>query len=145
MVKARKESVVSKLPQRFTAHPRNAEIVRYLHGSSPSAHSDVTSEMILAAKGLRDVHSYSPDPRNYSYEVLHNSDSVVFCVAVGQSTLLLRIPPDARPQSLQPIAKPYPPLGPEWVAVPAFEPDIPLADWRKTLRKSVAVALSSAV
>ncbi len=134
-----------KLPQRFTAHPRNAEIVRYLHATSPSAHSDVTSEMILAAKGLRDVHSYSPDPRNYSYEVLHTSDSVIFCVAVGQSTLLLRIPPDTRPKELGLHGKPFEPLGPEWIAVPAFQPDIPLAEWRRILNKFAKVALSSTV
>ncbi len=140
-----KEPRSLKLPQRFTAHPKNAEIVRYLHETSPSAHSDVTSEMILAAKGLRDVHSYSPDPRNYSYEVLHTSDSVIFCAAVGQSTLLFRIPPDKRPAELALHGKPFPPLGPEWVAVPAFQPDIPLPDWRKTLSKSATTALRSVV
>lgn len=140
-----KGNVSTKLPQRFTAHPKNAEIVRFLHETSPSAHSDVTSEMILAAKGLRDVHSYAPNPRAYSYEVLHTSDSVIFCVSVGQSTLLCRIPPDKKPQGLEPYAVPFPPLGPEWIALRAFQPDIPLAEWRKTLRKTVALALESAV
>lgn len=140
-----KETRSLKLPQRFTAHPKNAEIVRFLHETSPSAHSDVSSEMIQAAQGLRGVHSYSPDPRNYSYEVLHTSDSVIFCVSVGQSALLCRIPPDKMPQGLEPFAKPFPPLGPEWIAVSVFQPEIPLAEWRKSLSKLVKRALSSAV
>ena len=145
MGRSRKVAAPNKLPQRFTAHPRNAEIVGYLLDQFPSAHSDVTSEMILAAQGLRDVHSYAPDPRTYSFEVLHTTDSVIFVVAVGQSTLLLRIPPEKRTAMLNLHGKPFPLLGSEWLAVPAFQPDILPAEWRKSLSRIIKGAFSSAV
>jgi hypothetical protein len=100
--------------------------------------------MVAAAKALRGVHSYAPAPGSYSYELLHTDDSVIFCVAVGQSTLLFRIPPDRRPSTVDLHDKPFPQLGSEWIAVPAFQPEIPLAEWRKTIRNLMKAAFNSA-
>lgn len=136
---------MKKLPTLLLKNPANAEIVRYLQEQTPSAHSDVASEMFLAAKELRDIHSFAPDPSSYSYELLHTSHGVVFAVSAGQSTILLRRPADRLPSTFEAHGKPFPPLGPAWVALPAFQPGIPLADWRKTLRTLMKAAAGSAL
>lgn len=133
-----------RLPSHLLIEPQNAELIRYLEETSPSAHSDVTSEMVLAAGGLRDVHSSAPDPRAYSYEVLHTTDGVIFCAAIGQSTLLFRIPERLRRPDLRGVGAPFPGLGPDWIAVPAFAVDVPLAQWRQRLKELCRLALTSA-
>lgn len=136
---------MKKLPTLLLKNPANEEIVRYLKEKTPSAHGDLSSEMILAAQGLRGVHSFAPAPAAYSYELLHTDEGVIFAVSVGQSTLLVRFPDAKRSRELRRHAAAFPPLGPEWAAVPAFQPDIPLAVWRaflsRTLKQTFRLAI----
>jgi hypothetical protein len=101
--------------------------------------------MIIAAEGLRDVHSFAPDPSSYSYELLYTTDGVIFAAAIGQSTLLVRILAVQRDPELSRRGAAFPPLGPEWVALPAFQSEIPLAEWRAFLSRTLKQALRSAV
>lgn len=133
------------LPPLLLRHPANAEIVRFLQEQTPSAHGDLTSEMVLAAQGLRGVHSFAPMPATYSYELLHTDDGVIFAVAVGRSTLLLRIPSITPGSDLERYGAAFPPLGPEWVALSAFQPQISLAEWRAFLSRTLKQALRSVV
>jgi hypothetical protein len=101
--------------------------------------------MVLAAEGLRGVHSFAPNPATYSYELLHTDEGVIFSVSVGQSTILVRLPSVKPSAELKRYSAAFPPLGSEWVALPAFQSGIPLAEWRSFLSRTLKQALRSAV
>jgi hypothetical protein len=122
------------LKTRFN-RPENGEVIRYLETHHPSAHSDVASELLDAAKGLPHLHWYCPDKWSYAYVFLHTPSGIIYGLAVGMRTLLFRLPQEGIPTALSEGGELCKELGPEWVSFCPFHPDIPRARMQAQMRR----------
>ncbi len=131
------------LAQRFP-HPANARVIRYLQREEPwSAHGDLADELFLAARDLPGVSRYCPDPDAYAYWMLSTSNGVIFALAVGMSSLQLRLP-EASAAAAKDGAARSADLGLDWLSFEVFGSDMPrararLAQW---MRRAHALASS---
>lgn len=123
--------------------PENEGVLRYIEAHQFSAHSDVASELIDAANGLRGVRWYCPDAARYAFVVLHTTRNVIFGLAYGMSGIALRVRGTdvARVHSLG--GAPHADLGDEWVDVELYASGMSLAENRMRLAGLVSIALNA--
>jgi len=127
--------------------PQNRLVLDYLVRNHPSAHSDVVTEMLLAAEGIADKGGkdwFCPDPQQFAYCLLHTSGGVVFALAVGMSTLAFRLPEELREEALAEGAQAFPELGEEWLSFYPFDPETPTEVIRKRLARFCRAAYEHA-
>lgn len=113
--------------------PQNREAIAYLRSRSPSAHSDLAEELIIAGKSMPKYSMYCPNGAACSYLFLHTRSHVIYAVAVGMSTLLLRMPKGQRaaPKSWKSQDAN---IGKEWLPFNPFNPDISPEAMRENLQ-----------
>jgi hypothetical protein len=129
------------LPERFRIE-FNADVVRFLAASEPSAHSDVASELDLAVGGLPGAKTYCPNVASYAWVAACARGTRIFAVAYGMSALALRVGAIGREDALAEGAEPD--IGPDWVRFRPFQPDEPLAITRERMRRFASIAFSEA-
>jgi hypothetical protein len=120
--------------------PVNRSVVEFIERANPSAHSDVASALIDAAKGLRDVRHYCPDSARYAYVVLHTGDHVIFGLAYGMNALALRVGADDVERGVADRGWADAELGEGWVRFDPFAVDEPTKVTRDRLRRWCARA-----
>ena len=124
--------------------PANAAIVRHLAQASPSAHSDVADELQRALQGAPRTTFVCPDPAAYAWLAAATPARVVFAVACGSSSILVRLPPDradeARGDGLAARAE----VGSGWYELDPFRGGTTLAEARERSRRWCAVARAAA-
>ncbi len=110
------------LPDRLSI-PRNESVARFLDRAQPSAHSDVATELTLAADGLPGAAAYCPDPQRYAYLVLHDERGTIFGLAYGMRGLALRIGADALDEASREGAEAEAEIGRGWAVFDPFRVD----------------------
>lgn len=120
---------------------RNRLVLRHVEGLS--AHSDVAGALALALRRLGDVQRFCPDPQAYRYE-LASTRGVVFAVALGMDTVVLRLDERLEARALASGATPCPECGPGWVAFTLFRSDWPRVDLEFWARTAYAAARAAA-
>ena len=124
----------TELLSRFN-RPANRQVVDYLVRHHPSAHSDVTTEMLLAAEDIADKGVFCPDPQRFAYCLLHTPEGVIFALATGMSSLAFLLPADAIDEALAEGAQAWPELGKRWVSFYPFDPEVPTETMRERLQR----------
>ena len=109
----------SILESKFS-HPANSTIVRFIEEKQPSAHSDVTEEMLIALKNIPLAHSYCPDRERFSYELLYTDAGIIFALALGQAGILFKIPDSLIESAIADGARKYAPLDSNWLLFDPF-------------------------
>ena len=97
----------------------NDSVLSFLVERSPSAHSDLVSELSLAAQSAPDSHLYCPDKANYAFFAVHRSDYTIVALALGMRQIVFRLPEVLVPEALRDGGTLFTEIGPEWVS---FEP-----------------------
>jgi len=101
----------------------NAAVLR--HVESLSAHSDSVDVLTRAVKPLGDVQLFCPDWQSYRY-VVASTDNIIFALAVGMSTIAIRLDPAMKERALETGAEAYPACGDDWVSILPHRSD---SDW----------------
>lgn len=129
------------IPQSFLI-PWNAEVTAWIaRRPDLSAHDDVASFLTDAARGLRDVRSYCPNPRAYAWVALHLASGRIFALACGQSAVLLRLPTERVAAALAAGATAQPEIGADWVQFRAWDmAPTAAAAWCKIAHDAAAAA-----
>lgn len=127
----------------FSKHSANREILAFIAAHPMlSAHSDVTSELALAADGLAHAQEYCPDYASYRYVVLHNDAGVIFALAYGMRGFALRLPAKCHAEARHDGAEGDGLLygqtredapGGDWLVFNAFPPELSLKESRAIL------------
>lgn len=133
---------VSELQRRFDS-ARNAEALRFLAQKHPSAHSDLSEELMKSAAGLPRVSSYCPDAQSYAYVVLHTENKLIFAMALGMKDLVFKLPETQIPQARLEGGEPWPDIGPGWVGFDPFAVPTDMPGTRAKLHRWCRVALAS--
>jgi len=131
------------LPDRLNV-PRNGSVARYLDRAQPSAHSDVASELRLAAEGLPGIAAHCPDPRRYAYVVLHDERGTIFALAFGMRGLALRVGVDAIEEAIAEGAEANPGIGEGWAVFDPFRAEERTEVTRARLKRWCARAFRGA-
>src|SRR5688572_4775669 len=84
---------VSELERRFF-NAQNAETLSFLAKESPSAHSDLTEELVKSAEGLPDLNWFCPDVHSYAYVLVHTEQNAIFGIALGMKGIVFKLPED---------------------------------------------------
>ena len=121
-----------ELTARFS-DPRNKDVIRFLCHSHPSAHDGACEELLLSARGLRGVSSYSPDPQSYAYVALHTEANVIFALAIGMSGLIFRLSPHDRHEAQKAGGTPFTEIGDAWMLIAPYRQELTLAESRGIL------------
>ena len=103
--------------------PWNADVMAFLERARPSAHSDVASELSLAARGLPGVRAFCPAPAGYAWVALHTPEGRVFGLAYGMKALALRLGPHDAVAALRDRGERAEEIGPGWIVFDPFLPD----------------------
>jgi hypothetical protein len=120
----------------------NASIIRFLDEVSPSAHSDVASELINAVRNFDGASWYCPDIPKYAFVVVHTSENVIFGIAYGMTAYAIRIDQIDIEAALAEGAKRLPELGNDWVHFNPFDVNVSLDVSRQKLRKWTSKAFA---
>ena len=129
----------TELKRRFSRQ-ENAGIIQFLEREHPSAHSDIASELTLAAKGFRHSRWYCPDVNRYAYVLLHTDSGVIYGLAFGMNALAFRLPQQEVSKALAEGGEAFPDVGNEWVCFYPFKLDLPLDMARSRMRHWCEVA-----
>lgn len=121
----------------------NAETLRYLRQTNPSAHSDVAEELVRAGAGVTGVRSYCPDPSRYAFAVLYLGDLTIIGLAFGMSGLAFRLPQARLAEALRDGDAVADELEPAWVRFQPWNNHETLGRSRQRLARWCAVAASS--
>ena len=121
----------------------NAAIMSFLCERSPSAHSDLASELRLASQDAPDSHLYCPDKANYAFFVVYRSDRTIVALALGMRQIVFRLPKLLIPNALQDGVIPFTDIGPEWVSFTLNSNNEPIVESRRRLGRWCRQALLS--
>lgn len=107
---------------------RNTDVLAFLEAHSPSAHSDLSGEMMDVARATcGDFVAYSPSFGQCKYVVLITARTV-FALAESMREVYYRLAPEARALALRSGGTPVDRVGPEWVAFEVFSASRPKPD-----------------
>jgi len=99
---------------------------------SGGGHSDLTEELYVATRGF-DVALWSPGKASeYPPALLPGATGRIAAIAVGMGPLLFRLPDDRLGEALA-IGELHG-LGPNWVAIDPFDPEVSRATRRAEVR-----------
>ena len=127
------------LPERLdVAH--NESVARFIERVRPSAHSDVATELALAAEELPGIGTHCPDPARYAYVVLHDGAGRIFALAFGMRGFALRVGADAMDEAIADGAEADPGIGEGWVVFDPFRVDERTGAARARLKRWTARA-----
>jgi hypothetical protein len=129
----------AELKRRFDL-PAIKDVIRYLETTHPSAHSDVTTELGVAAGGLPGVESYCPNASAYAYDLLHTAEGVVFALAVGMKALVFRLPTASLDAARAEGGEQRSGLAAGWVCFDPFRADQPRELCRGRMRRRARLA-----
>jgi hypothetical protein len=118
----------------------NREVVEYLMRASPSAHSDVASELEQACAAVEGVRTWCPDAAHYAYVLAVDSRDHIIGLAAGMGDVVFRVGRDQRSAALSEGGREYPGLGEDWVCFDPFPVDESLEALRKRLGTWCAIA-----
>ena len=104
-----------ELRQRFN-QPENELLLRYLEKHSPHAHSDLGILILETRNRFEGVGVYGPNITACSYLFAHTQAGVAFALAVGMTSLVLRLP-ERHPETV-----PFEKIGPGWCEFNPFDP-----------------------
>jgi hypothetical protein len=124
--------------------PENADVLAYLERTRPSAHSDVASELSLAARGLPAAREFCPDPAAYAWVVLHTPGGRIFGLASGMRELALRLGGHEAVAALRERGERAEEVGPGWIAFDPFVADERTEITRARLRRYCRAAFEAA-
>lgn len=124
--------------------PANAEVLAWLRREDPSAHSDVASELLDAARGLGPVRSFCPDPAGYKWVALADERNRIFALAFGMSAVAFRVGAEGEERALAEGAVEAPELGEGWVRFTAYRPEERREEGRARLRRWCRAAREAA-
>lgn len=129
------------IPQSFLI-PWNVEITTWIaRRPDQSAHDDVASALADAARGLRDVRSFCPNPRAYAWVALHLGNGRIFALACGQSALLFRLPAERAAEAAAAGGVAQPEIGAGWFEFRAWDlGPAAAAAWCKLAHDAAAAA-----
>jgi len=131
------------LPERLNV-AQNESVARFIERARPSAHSDVATELTLAAEGLPGVGAYCPDPACYAYVVLHDVAGGIFALAFGMRGLALRVGVGAIEEAIAEGAETEPGIGEGWAVFDPFRVDERTEATRARLKRWTARAFRGA-
>ena len=72
--------------------PENGDVIEFIRATNPSAHSDVGTRLMDAAKSLDGSAAYCPSWGSCAYVVLHTAGLRIFAIAYGMRGLSFRLP-----------------------------------------------------
>lgn len=124
--------------------PANAAVVEFLERGSPSAHTDVASELDLAVRGLPGTRTVCPDPAGGAWVAASTSKLRIFALAHGMSALCVDVGAGDLEAALADRAAPAPELGPGWVRFDPFDAEEPQAKMRARLHRWCMIAFQRA-
>jgi len=101
--------------------PANEPVIDFIRRASPFAHSDVGNKLIELGKVTTGAQIYCPSYRSCAYVVLHTEAQMIFAIALGQRQLVFRLPPDALAAGVEQGGQVYAAIGPDWLAIDAFQ------------------------
>lgn len=111
----------------------NKDVLGFLGERSPSAHSDLVSELMLAAQNAPDSRLYCPDKLNYAFFAVHRPDHTIVALALGMRQIVFRLPELLATRAIQEGGIPFSDIGPGWVAFSLSSNDEPIAKTRRRL------------
>lgn len=124
--------------------PENRDVLAFIRGHDPSAHSDVADALVTAAVDLPGVRSYCPDAHAYAYVALHTTAWRVFGLAFGQTGLVFRLPENVHGDAFADRGTLDADIGREWVAFQPFPVDERTQVTRARLRRWCKTAFEHA-
>ena len=125
--------------------PWNDAVLAYLGREAPSAHSDVASELSLAAAGIPGARAYCPDPARYAWVLLYTPEGRVFGLAAGMDLVAFRLGPHEAVAALREGAERAERIGPGWIGFRAFVAAEPTAETRARLARWCRAAFDGAL
>ncbi len=124
--------------------PYNAGVLAFIAREQPSAHDDVATALIDAAKGLPNARRYCPDPPAYAYVALHTAAWRMFGLAIGMSTVAFRLPSDLEQEATTDGGTPLPDPGPGWFAFQPWDVALPKSATDERVRRWCRAAYEAA-
>lgn len=111
----------SELRRRFLK-PGNADVIGYLSRHHPSAHSDLTDELFLAADPDGTEKSYCPDGPSYAYVLLYTGIDIIYAIAIGMKQIAFRLPTSSISAARLDGGEGDPQIGSHWITFRIFQP-----------------------
>lgn len=119
----------------------NASVLAWL--ADKSAHDEVASALLAAARSLGDVLTYCPDPKQFRY-VVTATRGIIFGVATGMNAVSFRLDREMSKRALLSGAEAAPEIGADWVSFTLFRSDWPAHDLAFWALKAYALARGNA-
>jgi hypothetical protein len=133
---------VSELNRRFDS-AQNAEALSFLVQAHPSAHSDLSDELLKSTAGLSGVGSYCPDVQSYAFVLLHTESNLIFGMALGMNDMVFKLPANQIQQARMDGGEPRQDIGTGWIRFNPFAVPTDMPGTRAKLHRWCRVALTN--
>ena len=120
--------------------PVNADVIDYIEGANPFAHSDLGQTLIELNGGLLGGNVYCPSFKICAYVLLHDAANAIFAFAADMRDLSFRLPANLHDEILTLGDAKASRIGGEWLDISAFPPGGQTAAGEKRLAHYCATA-----